>query len=47
MISMAIALFLINAPFVASEALRLLIGGWFALDGIRYAIGTVRSDAPR
>ena len=42
MISMAIALFLINAPFVASEALRLLIGGWFALDGIRCAIGTVR-----
>ena len=29
-ISMAIALFLISAPFVAAEALRLLIAGWFA-----------------
>ena len=29
-ISMAIALFLINAPFVAAQALRLVIAGWFA-----------------
>ena len=41
-ISMAIALFLISAPFVAAEALRLLIAGWFALDAIRQAVLLVR-----
>ena len=45
-ISMAIALFLINAPFVASQALRWLIAGWFGVDGVRHAIGAARrSDA--
>jgi uncharacterized membrane protein HdeD (DUF308 family)/3',5'-cyclic AMP phosphodiesterase CpdA len=42
LISMAIALFLINAPFVASQALRLLIAGWFGIDGVRNAIAAVR-----
>ena len=42
MISMAIAIFLINAPFVAARGLRLLVAGWFAIDAIRYAIGTFR-----
>jgi uncharacterized membrane protein HdeD (DUF308 family) len=37
-ISMLIALFLINAPFVAADALRLLVAGWFALDAGRYAV---------
>src|SRR5215510_16410993 len=32
LISMAIALFLINAPLVASQALRFLVTGWFAID---------------
>jgi uncharacterized membrane protein HdeD (DUF308 family)/3',5'-cyclic AMP phosphodiesterase CpdA len=41
-ISMAIALFLINAPFVAAQALRLLVAGWFAVDAVRYAIDLVR-----
>jgi uncharacterized membrane protein HdeD (DUF308 family) len=41
-ISMAIALFLINAPFVAAQALRLLVAGWFAVDAVRYAIGIFR-----
>jgi len=41
-ISMMIALFLINAPFVAAYALRLLIAGWFGLDALRNAIGAVR-----
>ncbi len=43
-ISMAIALFLINAPFVASQALRLLVAGWFAIDAVRYVIGLFRTD---
>ena len=41
-ISMMIALFLINAPFVAAHALRLLVAGWFGLDALRNAIGAVR-----
>jgi uncharacterized membrane protein HdeD (DUF308 family) len=46
-ISMAIAFFLINAPFVASQALRLFVAGWFALDTIRYVIATVRRSNRR
>ena len=46
-ISMAIALFLINAPFLASQALRLVIGGWFAVDAARNAIDLVRSRDPK
>ncbi|MGH9145732.1 MAG: DUF308 domain-containing protein, partial [Vicinamibacterales bacterium] len=46
-ISMTIALFLINAPFVAAQALRLLVAGWFALDAIRYAISIVRRSDHR
>ena len=41
-ISVAMALFLIGAPFVAAQALRLLIGGWFAVDAIRHAVILVR-----
>ena len=41
-ISMTIAIFLINAPFVAAQALRLLVAGWFAVDAVRYAIGMFR-----
>jgi uncharacterized membrane protein HdeD (DUF308 family) len=40
-ISMAIALFLINAPLVASAALQLVIAGWFASMPF-----TARSAAP-
>ena len=47
MISMAMALFLINAPFLAAEALRFLIAGWFAIDGVRSAIGAVRAEDTR
>jgi hypothetical protein len=47
LISMAIALLLINAPFVASAAMRLLVAGWFALDVGRYAIKAVRASTPR
>lgn len=43
LISLIIALFLINAPLVAAHALRLLVAGWFALDAIRYAIGAARA----
>jgi uncharacterized membrane protein HdeD (DUF308 family) len=41
-ISMAIALFLINAPFVAAQALRIVIAGWFGVDAIRNALDSVR-----
>ncbi len=41
-ISMVIALFLINAPFVAAKALRFLVGGWFALDAVRGAVSMRR-----
>ncbi len=43
-ISMAIALFLINAPLLAGQALRLVIAGWFGFDAVRYAIDLLRSD---
>src|SRR4029453_734886 len=42
-ISMVIALFLINAPFVAAEALRLFVAGWFVLDAGRYAVRVFRN----
>jgi len=41
-ISMMIALFLINAPFVAARALRILVAGWFGLDAFRNTIGALR-----
>jgi uncharacterized membrane protein HdeD (DUF308 family) len=41
-ISMTIALFLINAPFVAAQALRFLVAGWFAVDAVRYTVGAFR-----
>ena len=43
-ISMAIALFLINAPLLAGQALRLVIAGWFGFDAVRYAIDLLRGD---
>ena len=43
-ISMAIALFLINAPLLAGQALRLVIAGWFGLDAVRHAIDLLRGD---
>ena len=44
---MVIALFLINAPFVAAEALRYLVAGWFAIDAVRCALAhaSARSDS--
>jgi hypothetical protein len=35
-ITFAVAVFLINAPFVAAGALRTLLAGWFAIDAIRH-----------
>jgi len=46
-ISLLIAIFLINAPFVATQALRILVAGWFGLDAIRYAIRLVRPSSQR
>jgi len=42
-ISMAMAVFLINAPFVAARALIIVIAGWFALDAVRNTVGTLRA----
>ncbi len=41
-ISMAIAVFLLNAPLVAAAALRLVIAGWFATDLFRNVLDLVR-----
>src|SRR5262245_15277315 len=46
LISMAIALFLINATYVAAQALRLLVAGLFAVDAARYLV-TVYRDPTR
>ena len=42
-ISMALALLLINAPFVAAGALRIVLAGWFGGDAIRHTIAALRS----
>ena len=47
MISMAIALFLINAPFLAAQALRVVIAGWFSIDAVRCIVAVVRSRESR
>ncbi|HEX2452861.1 MAG TPA: metallophosphoesterase [Vicinamibacterales bacterium] len=43
-ISMAMALFLINAPYVATRALTFFMAGWFALDAVRNTIAALRSQ---
>jgi uncharacterized membrane protein HdeD (DUF308 family)/3',5'-cyclic AMP phosphodiesterase CpdA len=45
-LSMIIALFLINAPFVAAQALRFAVAAWFGVDAIRYVVGVVRRTDP-
>ena len=42
-ISMAIALFLINAPLLAGASLQLVIAGWFAVDAVHSALDLARS----
>jgi hypothetical protein len=46
-ISLAIALFLINAPLVAALALRWGIAAWFAVDVVRYAAAAIRASEAR
>ena len=41
-ISMLIAVVVINAPFLAGQALRLLVAGWFAVDVVRHTVEVVR-----
>ena len=41
---MAMALLLIEAPHVAEAALLVALAGWFAIDGIRYAIRALRGE---
>jgi uncharacterized membrane protein HdeD (DUF308 family)/3',5'-cyclic AMP phosphodiesterase CpdA len=43
-LSMAIALFLINAPFVAAQALRFVVAAWFGIDAVRYAVAIARGS---
>ena len=43
LITLMIALFLINAPYVTPRALVVLLAGWFGLDVIRNAIAAFRS----
>ena len=45
-ISMAIALLLINAPFVAAGALRIVLASWFGVDAIRHAVTAMRAADP-
>ena len=44
LISLAIALFLINAPLVASEALRYVVAAWFTIDAVRDGLGSFRRE---
>ena len=39
---MLIAVVVINAPFLAGQALRLLVAGWFAVDVVRHTVEVVR-----
>jgi uncharacterized membrane protein HdeD (DUF308 family) len=43
-ISMIIALFLLNANFVMGHVLRALVAGWFAVDAVRYAADILRGE---
>ena len=43
LLSMVIALTLINAPLLAAPALRIVIACWFAVDAVRYAVNAARS----
>ena len=45
-VSMAIALLLINASFVAAGALRIVLASWFGLDAIRHTVIAVRAADP-
>ena len=43
LISMVIALSLINAPLLAAPALRIVVACWFAIDAVRHAFDVARS----
>jgi len=43
LISMVIALSLINAPLLAAPALRIVVACWFAIDAVRHALDVARS----
>src|SRR5262245_48290656 len=43
-VSMMIALLLINAPLVTAQALRLLVAAWFGLDAVRQAARVLRES---
>ena len=43
LVTLAMGILLINAPWVAGAALILLLAGWFALDAVRHFAGAVRN----
>lgn len=42
-VTLAMGVLLINAPWLAGAAIVFLLAGWFILDGLRYAVRTVRA----
>ena len=47
LVTLAMGILLINAPWVAGTALVLLLAGWFLLDGLRHLAGAVRAAQAR
>jgi uncharacterized membrane protein HdeD (DUF308 family) len=42
LLTLAMGILLINAPWVAGTAIVLLLAGWFAVDGVRHAVAAVK-----
>ncbi|HKQ49823.1 MAG TPA: metallophosphoesterase [Phycisphaerae bacterium] len=47
LISLALAILLMNAPMLVGGALKYLVAGWFAVDGVRYAVEAFRARRTR
>ncbi len=46
-VTLALGVLLMNAPMLAKGALLLGVAGWFAVDGVRYAVAAVRARRAR
>ena len=42
LLTLAMGILLVNGPWVAGTAIILLLAGWFAVDGLRYAVAAER-----
>jgi len=42
-LTLAMGVMLVNAPWLAGAAIVVLLAGWFAIDGVRRAVGAVGS----